>query len=95
MTELTENEKILDNKIKELKREFEEQCNGNIPYDMPTLNDVRISNSNLYKLCKKLPKGGDLHLHDFQLLSSNDLIELFSKRQDVIICIKKARHLDI
>lgn len=89
MTELTENEKILDNKIKELKREFEEQCNGNIPYDMPTLNDVRISNSNLYKLCKKLPKGGDLHLHDFQLLSSNDLIELFSKRQDVIICIKK------
>lgn len=66
----------LDEYLAKLKKEFNDDCGGEILYDIPVLTDKRITDSRLYKFCSRLPKGADLHVHDMSLLPVKELITL-------------------
>ncbi len=66
----------LDGYLSELKREYIENCGSTIHYGVPTLKDKNIRWSRLYRFCSRLPKGGDLHVHDMALLPVCELIPL-------------------
>ena len=84
-------------KLKELKKEFIDSCNGDIPYNMPVLTDKKITSSRLYEFCSKLPKGADLHAHDMAQLPISELCKVLEKRDDIYINVNSYRHdlLDI
>ncbi|MDO5441429.1 MAG: hypothetical protein Q4F55_02610 [Bacillota bacterium] len=73
---LNEKEQAVDKYLEKLKKAYVDSCNGNVPYDMPTLSDKNIQESDLYEFCDKLPKGADLHVHDMALLPAHELVEL-------------------
>lgn len=73
---LRDKEKLVDEYLQKIKKEYIESCNGNVPYDIPSLTDKNLQNSKLYDFCDKLPKGADLHVHDMSLLPIRELIDL-------------------
>ncbi len=82
---LRDQEIALNNKLTALKQEFRDDCNGEIPYDMPVLTDSRIHNSRLYKFCSMLPKGADLHSHDLAQLPISELCKVLMGRDDIYV----------
>lgn len=73
---LREKELKVAEHLEELRNEYIASCNGNVPFDMPTLRDSNIVNSKLYDFCDRMPKGADLHVHDMSILPAHELIEL-------------------
>lgn len=84
---LTEEEKKCDAMLYDLKQAFKEDCDGDVPYDMPVLTDKRIWESPLYQFCKALPKGSDLHVHGTALLPVWKLIPFVLDHEKLLINI--------
>lgn len=54
---------------------------------------VNITSRDMYKFLKNLPKGGNLHIHEFQMLDRRKLLEIVFKQTEfewVYICDKAA-----
>ena len=60
-----------------------------MPYDMPVLTDENIWNSTLYKFCRALPKGADLHIHGLALLPFDEFLSFVLSRDDLYIGISQ------
>ncbi|MDO4939666.1 MAG: hypothetical protein Q4E54_06870 [Lachnospiraceae bacterium] len=73
---LREKEQRVEEELERLRNEFFDSCNGDVIYDIPTLNNRIIQNSRLYKFCDCMPKGADLHVHDMSILPAHELVEL-------------------
>ena len=73
---LSEKEKTVAGYLERLREEFICSCNGDVPYDVPSLRDERIRSSELYRFCHRMPKGADLHVHDMSILPAHELIKL-------------------
>ena len=86
---MRENEIRLDDYLTALKSEYRESCGGDVPYDIPTLTDVGLTSSRLYRFCSRLPKGADLHVHDMSLLPVRELIPLLTEHP--MFCINTDR----
>lgn len=82
---LRDKEKILDEKLKRYIKECSEMCGGNIPCDKPVLLKPELWRTELYRFCKALPKGGDLHVHGTSLMPIWRLIKFLSERDDIVI----------
>jgi len=87
-TILKPKEKILDEKLLAMKEAFKKECDNIVPFDMPVLRDKRIWKSDLYKFCKALPKGSDLHVHGTALLPTHKLIDFLMTYDYVYIDTK-------
>ena len=66
----------LDRRLTLLKDELRDSFGGTDLYAIPVLTDESIRKSRLYEFCRRLPKGGDLHVHDMALLPARELISL-------------------
>lgn len=82
---LNQDEQKCDAVLTELKQAFKDDCNGDVPFTMPVLTDERIWNSRLYKFCKALPKGSDLHVHGTALLPCHKLIPFVLEHEKLLI----------
>lgn len=82
---LRDDEKALDEKLSLFKKEYRDACGGDVPYGMPVLSDRRITDSRLYGLMKRLPKGADLHVHGTALVPVWKLIGFLRGRDDILI----------
>ncbi len=72
---LRKDEEKVDRYLSSLKEEYHKNF-GEENYDIPVLKNKEIIKSRLYNFCSKLPKGGDLHVHDMALLPLKELIKL-------------------
>ena len=88
---LTPEEKILDKKLDDMKKELIESYNGKFPYDFPTLKDKKLVESDLYHFSEKLPKGADLHVHGSELMPASGYFDYISKNEQVYICNQKGK----
>ncbi len=88
-TNLNDKEKAVDEKLNTMKDELLRWYGGytNFPYDIPTMNDTTLINSDLYAFCKKMPKGGDLRSNGCDGLSMDGLLLLLSEREDFHVCL--------
>ena len=88
--ELSKKEQKANEKLLAYKDELLEIYGGYtyFPYDMPTLNDTRLTGSKLYSLCESLPKGGDLRSQDSTGLSMERLLMLIGEREDFHVCLE-------
>lgn len=86
MAILSDDEKKCDAKISKLRAQFIEECDGNVPYNVDTLNDKRIENSELFKVLRKLPKGADLHVHGLCLMPAKEFVDYLLTNDDVTVC---------
>ena len=86
---LTPQEKMLDKKLDDMKKELIESYDGEIPYNFPTLKDKKLVKSDLYHFCEKLPKGADLHVHGSELMPAPGYFDYISKNKHVYICNTK------
>ncbi|MBR6399621.1 MAG: hypothetical protein IKS17_00170 [Firmicutes bacterium] len=86
---LSEKELKAEEKLTSCKQELIDSYGGYtfFPYDMPTLNDTRLTGSSLYALCEKMPKGADLRSQDCTGLSMERLLMLISDRTDFHVCL--------
>ena len=81
--ELSPNEMLLDDHLREMKK----RCiNSKTNYCINMLTDEKMRSSELYRFCKKLPKGSDLHVHGLAPLPVRELIQFLRMRDDVEIC---------
>ena len=89
---LTPEEKLLDKKLEEMKRELIKTYNGAFPYNFPVLDDKRLTDSRLYHFSERLPKGADLHVHGSELMPAPGYFEYISKNKRVYVCNKKGEN---
>lgn len=82
---LNEKERMLDEYLTAIKKEFRDGFSWDIPYSIPTLTDKRLTSSRLYRFCSLMPKGADLHVHDMALLPAAELIKLLLTRPEFCI----------
>ncbi|MBQ0111281.1 MAG: hypothetical protein KBS41_05100 [Oscillospiraceae bacterium] len=82
---LNPDEERLNQKLEQLKKDYKAGCGGAVPYDIPVLTDQNLTNSPLYRFCKAMPKGADLHVHDLALLPLPQLIDLLLCRPEFFI----------
>ncbi len=73
---MREKEIKLNEYLSALRQEYLSGYNGTVQYTIPTLTDKNIRWSRLYRFCSRMPKGGDLHVHDMALLPAYELIQL-------------------
>ena len=96
---LSTREKIVDIYFQKLKSEEFKALNSSSPdtskYFYPSrpieTELVQIQNSNLYKQLKLLPKGGNLHMHEGQMLNRSKLLEMIQLSEEydyLYICDK-------
>ena len=86
-------ELILDKKLQKIKQELLSLYKNNFPYDIPILEDERLSNSKLYQFVLDLPKGADLHVHCSEIMSIADFIEFISQNERIFISNRPERKL--
>lgn len=81
---LREREQRLDALLTEWKAAYAAGC-GKGKFDVPVLTDAEIPQTPLYRFCSRLPKGGDLHVHDLALLPLDELIALLRECPEICI----------
>ncbi|MBR6352062.1 MAG: hypothetical protein IKR93_07040 [Firmicutes bacterium] len=86
---LDEKEQLADKKLEELKKQFSDSYNGDVPYDMPFLSESKIWSSPLYAFFDALPKGSDLHVHASAVLPAKEMIDFVKSRNDLRVGIGK------
>lgn len=88
---LTPEEKLFDKKLDIMKHALIKSYKGTFPYNFPVLNDKRLTESELYHFCEKLPKGADLHVHGSELMPAPKYFDFMSKNEQVYICNQKGK----
>lgn len=86
---LTSEEKLADKKLQVMKSDVIAKYDNDFPYDFPILFDERLTDSNLYTFCKRLPKGADLHVHGSAIMTIKNHIDLLSQNENVYISQNK------
>lgn len=77
---LSEDEKIVGNYLEFLKwKEFEATRDNFLPSRPIKRVLPSIKKSNMYKVLKKLPKGGNMHLHHNHVLSKSKMLDIIMK----------------
>lgn len=73
---LREKEQRVAARLEQLRNELLLSYDGKFPFDMPTVKDKALTSSKLYQFLDRMPKGGDLHVHDMSILPARELLEL-------------------
>ncbi len=76
---LRPDEVCLDRMFSQLKKEYILTCSGADLSRASALSASEIRDSRLYRFCRELPKGADLHVHDMTLLPVRELAELLAE----------------
>ncbi len=58
------------------------------PFNYINLTDSTVWNTRLYKFCKQLPKGGELHIHSTALLAFDDYCSFLASQPNIYIQIE-------
>lgn len=86
--DLSEAEKIVDEKLKVMKSEADKQYTAIETYGIVNWNNGQSVHEGLLDFCRQLPKGGDLHVHDNTLVPITRYIEVLKKHGNVRICLE-------
>ncbi|MDO4938707.1 MAG: hypothetical protein Q4E54_01950 [Lachnospiraceae bacterium] len=76
---LTDKEKKVDEKLAGLKADYTGA------YDATVILDEKIWETQLYRFCKDIPKGADLHVHAGAMTTSWDYMEFLKSYDDIYV----------
>lgn len=79
-------ERRADSIMRTMVSEYHKQYNK--PFNSIILTDSTVWNTRLYKFCKQLPKGGELHVHSTALLSFDDYCSFLASQPNIYIQIE-------
>lgn len=85
---LNENELKVNKLLEAYKNELKEVVDERHLYKMPVLRNESFWQSKLWKFCKDLPKGSDLHVHGTALLPAYELINFVCTRKELVVDIR-------
>ena len=86
---LSENEKIVDEKLSRMKEEAAALYSENTPFAIIDWNEDTPIHEGLRNFCKDLPKGGDLHVHDEKFIPVDRYIKLLKEYGKVYIVLEE------
>lgn len=86
--ELSEAEKVVDDKLNTMKAEADKLYTVIEHYGIVDWNNADSVHKELLDFCRQLPKGGDLHLHDNTIVPATRYIEVLKRHDDVRICLE-------
>ena len=79
-------ERRADSIMRTMVSEYHKQYNK--PFNFIILTDPTIWNTRLYKFCKQLPKGGEVHVHSTALLAFDDYCSFLASQPNIYIQIE-------
>ncbi len=72
---LSENERRLDDMLTRMKQEADQLYPSTVPYAIIDWEGSPV-HEELYRFCRELPKGGDLHVHDDKVIPVSRFIRI-------------------
>lgn len=88
--ELTESEEVLDKLLTEMKAEAVALFADGSPYGINDWSKPAVSESRLFRFCKALPKGADLHARDAVAIRTDTFIDLLLGRNNIAILLDES-----
>ena len=85
---LSENERRLDEMLSRMKQEADQLYPSTIPYAIIDWEGSPI-HEELYRFCRELPKGGDLHVHDDKVIPGSRYIQILKDSGKVFIVLEE------
>lgn len=85
---LSENERRLDAMLSRMKQEADQLYPSTIPYAIIDWEGSPI-HEELYRFCRELPKGGDLHVHDDKVIPVSRYINILKDSGKVFIVLEE------
>ena len=85
---LSENERRLDAMLSRMKQEADQLYPSTIPYAIIDWEGSPI-HEELYRFCRELPKGGDLHVHDDKVIPVSRYIQILKDSGKVFIVLEE------
>ena len=76
---LSENERRLDDMLTRMKQEADQLYPSTVPYAIIDWEGSPV-HEELYRFCRELPKGGDLHVHDDKVIPVSRFIRILKER---------------
>lgn len=86
MAVLSDEEIKCDAKLRSLRQKFIDDCGVDVPYNVDTLNDSRITESELFRVLRQLPKGADLHVHGLCLMPAKEFVDYLLTNDEIQVC---------
>ncbi len=81
---LSENERRLDDMLTRMKQEADQLYPSTVPYAIIDWEGSPV-HEELYRFCRELPKGGDLHVHDDKVIPVSRFIRILKDSGKVFI----------
>ena len=88
---LSAKEQAVDALLSDMKAQADTYYAQSIGYGLVAAGNPEAAESDLFAFCKALPKGGELHSHDFTAASLDSVIDLLIDYQggEVAICLEE------
>lgn len=83
--ELTEEEKVVDGYLKQIKAEADALYADRAVYGIVDWGDEEVMGSELHGFCEALPKGGELHAHEMTFIPFDRYLDVI--RDETAICL--------
>ena len=91
--ELSDQEKKADEYLTRIKKEAGAVYDDHMTYGIADWDDDTIRSLDLYKFCRKMPKGGELHAHETTFIPFDRFLDVI--RNETQICLKEGDNYGI